>query len=506
MKFLRWLLVGIPVLGLLSALWWLQQSNVNSLNLKVTKLEKQIDDLPTTVTPKYQMDHQIAALKQQIDTLPITIASKQQLNLQIAVLKQQISTLSGTVDPKDKLSLKKDQLTLDKEQVNAQNAIYVTLAQAFESAFFFLVVYLTWRNTKVSEEKQVTERFSTAVALLESNKLEVRVGGIYALERISKGCAEKNYWTIMEVLTGFVRERSQLVHKEEKAADSLGVQTRWKQKDAFETQSAFPIEEEKQLIPPTDIQAVMIVLNRRDRAYWQGEKERLNLSFSNFSWMILTQFSFKAMNLQEANLQKADLHDVDLSRADLSRADLSRANLIGANLSAANLNEADLSAANLNEAKLSEANLSGANLKGANLRADLSEANLIGANLIGANLSKVNLFGNLIIIGANLSGANLSKADLIGANFRGANLSQANLSGADLSQADLSKANLSGANLKGANLSEANLKGANLKGADLRGANLSETIDFIQKQLSRAETDEHTKFPSYLSTPKRTFG
>ncbi len=208
MKFLRWLLVGIPIFGLLSALWWLQQSNVNSLDWKVTKLERQIDDLPTTVTPKHQMEQQIAALKQQIDTLPITVASKQQLNLQIAVLKQQIGTLSGTVDPKDKLSLKKDQLTLEKEQVNAQNAIYVTLAQAFESAFFFVVVYLTWRNTKVSEEKQVTERFSTAVALLESDKLEVRVGGIYALERIAKGCAEKNYWTIMVTVHGGVKKIS----------------------------------------------------------------------------------------------------------------------------------------------------------------------------------------------------------------------------------------------------------------------------------------------------------
>ena len=69
-----------------------------------------------------------------------------------------------------------------------QNAIYSTLVQAVGGAFFFVTAYLTYRNVrateanvKATEEKQVTERFSKAVELLGSDKLEVRMGAIYAL-------------------------------------------------------------------------------------------------------------------------------------------------------------------------------------------------------------------------------------------------------------------------------------------------------------------------------------
>ncbi len=37
--------------------------------------------------------------------------------------------------------------------------------------------------------------------------LEVRLGGIYALERIARD-SPKDHWTIMEVLTAYVRENS----------------------------------------------------------------------------------------------------------------------------------------------------------------------------------------------------------------------------------------------------------------------------------------------------------
>ncbi len=83
---------------------------------------------------------------------------------------------------------------------------------------FFVTAYFTYRNVrateanvKATEEKQVTERFSKAVELLGSEKLEVRMGAIYALERIAKD-SPKDHWTIMEVLTSLVREKSQTRH------------------------------------------------------------------------------------------------------------------------------------------------------------------------------------------------------------------------------------------------------------------------------------------------------
>jgi hypothetical protein len=62
-------------------------------------------------------------------------------------------------------------------------------------------------QTDADRQRRITESFSKAVEQLGSDKLEVRLGGIYSLERISKESPD-DYWTVMENLTGFVRECS----------------------------------------------------------------------------------------------------------------------------------------------------------------------------------------------------------------------------------------------------------------------------------------------------------
>ncbi len=256
-------------------------------------------------------------------------------------------------------------------------------------------------NAKIAEDKQITERFSKAIEQLGSEKIEVRLGAIYTLERIAKD-SSKDHWTIMEVLTAFVRHNA--------AVEGKG-KLKKKKSSVKEPQNSQKL--------PLDIQESLTVIGRREH------KEREN----NF------------LNLMHINI----------SGAKLSRANLSGANLSGANLSGANLSEASLFGANLFEANLSGADLSGANLSEAELpAAKLSEAELPAANLSKANLS-----------GAKLSEAELPEANLSGANFFETDLSGADLSGADLSGANLSEANLSGTNLKGAkNLTPEQVKSA----------------------------------------------
>ena len=66
----------------------------------------------------------------------------------------------------------------------------------------------TARNFTLSREGQVTDRYTKAIEQLGSDKLDVRIGGIYALERVARDSA-KDHPTIMEVLTAFIREHSQ---------------------------------------------------------------------------------------------------------------------------------------------------------------------------------------------------------------------------------------------------------------------------------------------------------
>ena len=275
---------------------------------------------------------------------------------------------------------------------------------------------------QLTQQRLITERFSKAVEQIGSGKEEVVIGGIYSLERIAKD-SPKDQWTIMEVLTSYIRKNSP-------------IPSNIQQLEPEERQKAL----EKLPSVSIPVQAALTVIGRR-----KGD----NLAETTDSNKI------KILDLSRTNLRGANLN----------RANLNRANLDGANLNGAFLEEANLDGANLNRANLNRANLDGAKLIGANLiGAFLNGANLNGANLNGANLIGANL------IGANLNGANLNGAFLKGANLIGAFLEEANLNGANLNGAFLNGANLDGAFLIGAFLEEANLNGANLNGAFLNGA------------------------------------
>ena len=254
----------------------------------------------------------------------------------------------------------------DAEQ---KQALVVTLAQILGGTALLSGLYFTWRTLQVNREGQITDRFTRAIDHLgkvddKGNKLfEIRVGGIYALERISRE-SEEDYWPIMEILTAYVRQNAPWPPK-------AGQRSRG---DATEEQSAVEDSGEKSettepSAPDPDIQAVITILRRRSRSFGKGEPEHLDL---------------RQTNLSGANLTRANLFAANLSGANLSGADL-----IVANLSAAYLPRADLSAAYLAGADLSRANLAGANLLGARLYGvDLSNVNLSGASLYGVDLSR----------------------------------------------------------------------------------------------------------------------
>src|SRR5215213_10062077 len=120
-----------------------------------------------------------------------------------------------------------------------------TWAQILGGAALLSGIYFTWRTLQVNREGQITERFTRAIDQLGSEKLEIRLGGIYSLERIARE-SEEDHWPIMEVLTAYVREAAH--------------------RDAHKGESTHP---------ESDIQAIMTVLRRRTRSFHQGEPESL---------------------------------------------------------------------------------------------------------------------------------------------------------------------------------------------------------------------------------------
>ncbi|MGR7025547.1 pentapeptide repeat-containing protein [Geodermatophilus sp. URMC 62] len=314
---------------------------------------------------------------------------------------------------------------------------------------------------RLNREGHITDRYSKAVEQLGDEKIEVRLGGIYALERLMHD-SPADQPTIMEALAAFVRQHAP--HSPRPALPARG------------SQAPAPGH------PAEDVQAVLTVLGRRDPV----EDER--------------PIDLSGANLTGATLNRADLTDATLDEAKLTDADLDGANLTGATLAGADLTDADL-----DEAKLTDPRLAGADLTGARLfGADLTGATFAGANLTGAHLNRADLTGAHLdradltgawLAGANLTGATLAGANVTDANLFGANLTDANLFGANLTGARLFGANLTGAWLAGANLTGAWLAGANLTGAWLDEANLTDgSLD--EEQLASAQgTDKITWAP-----------
>ena len=237
-----------------------------------------------------------------------------------------------------------------------------------------------------SRERQLTERFMRAVDQIGHPALDVRLGGIYSLERLARESPE-HHGPIIEILAAFVREHAP-----------------WPVRNGSVRRR-----------PSTDVQAALTILGRRELAQDTGAP--ISLAFTALAGATLT-----GAHLERALLSGSNLEGADLFKAHLSAADLEGANLRNAGLLLASLNDTVLWGANVEGARLYGATLEGAALKGANLR---------GAGLTGANLKDSGLH-SADLSGADLTGANLEGAGLEGANLEGTNMQGSNLRGAVL--------------------------------------------------------------------------
>jgi hypothetical protein len=73
------------------------------------------------------------------------------------------------------------------EGAKAENDVRTTLLQGVAGLLLLAGAIATWRQLRLSRKGQITERFTRAIDQLDYRKsLEVRLGAIYALERIAR--------------------------------------------------------------------------------------------------------------------------------------------------------------------------------------------------------------------------------------------------------------------------------------------------------------------------------
>ncbi|MFE6822027.1 pentapeptide repeat-containing protein [Streptomyces sp. NPDC057690] len=280
-----------------------------------------------------------------------------------------------------------------QDRLKAVNDVRTTLLQAVGGVVVLFGAYATWRQLRVSQdslratqEGYVTDRFSTAVDQLGSDKLETRIGGLHALWRIAEHSA---------------RDREAVISIQ---AAYLRTHLPW---------------------PPAGPEAPATDVPINDVVPLEVRAPDAQVALTGLGVLLLQPREQSWVNLGVTDLRRADcdglwLHEVNLDRSCMEAAGLYHANLTQASLVAVNLRHADLKTAILRRARCVLADLRGARL----VQTDLRDADFTDADLREANVRK---------------------ADAGCAVFRRADLRLADLRGSDLSTADLHQARLTGA-------------------------------------------------------------
>ncbi|MFF4402527.1 pentapeptide repeat-containing protein [Streptomyces sp. NPDC001480] len=278
------------------------------------------------------------------------------------------------------------------DRLNAVNNVRTTLLQTVGGAVVLFGAYATWRQLRVSQdglsatrEGNITDRFSRAVDQLGSDKLDVRIGGIYALWRIADH-SDRDREAVVSIMAAYLRTHLPWPPQE----------------------PAVPAAEVSiNAVPPLETRAAdaQTALTCLGVLYQERRPEWLNVSLTD---------------LRRADCDGLWLHGVNFDGACLEAASVYQVNLSKASLIAANLRHAELGTSILHQVRC--------------LQADLRGARLVKADLRSADFS-----------GADLREANLRKARAQGAVFAGADLRLTDLRGCDLTETDLIEARLEGA-------------------------------------------------------------
>jgi hypothetical protein len=143
--------------------------------------------------------------------------------------------------------------------------------------------------------------------------VEVRLGGVYALNRISNDWP-KDYWPIADVLTAYVRHNAKWT-----LSPRVG-----------------------EIKPSTEIQAILTVLGRSNPPEGFNEHHKLDLRNTDLRGAEFWDAHLEWTDFWGAHLEEAKLWGAVLLHAKLDRACLAGANLRAAKLQGASLEETDI--------------------------------------------------------------------------------------------------------------------------------------------------------------------
>jgi len=222
-----------------------------------------------------------------------------------------------------------------QEHLDALHGIRSQVILTLSTALIASGLCDTARKFFIDRQEQFVDRFDRAISLLGSPHEEIRLSGIYALDRMLTDSNPERE-TILKILTAILRHKLQ-------SADEVG-----------HTRS-------------DEVEAVISALKRYLGLNSKTNKLALNLGSMHLSGVHLNWLNLTRVDFSRSILDKAEMRKVNLTGGDLSDASLAGADLSYSDLTAVNLANANLSGALLNGTVLTDASLQGTFLRGVDL-------------------------------------------------------------------------------------------------------------------------------------------
>jgi Pentapeptide repeats (8 copies) len=230
----------------------------------------------------------------------------------------------------------------DENRFDRENEARKTLAQIIGGAFLLAGLYSSVQSFNLQQQGQITDRYTKAIEQLgamapggpldangnPSINLAVRLGGIYALERIAQD-SPRDYWTIMQVLATYVRVNSPVL-AEHQAGSAPDQQHPPSRTVGHPSDSAI-----KQPRLRADVQAILTVIGNRNTAQDPWAKY-LDLSYTNLIGAHLEGADLRGVHLEHhafngTNFKGAHLEDAHLNSSSFTNlTDFAGAHLDGA--------------------------------------------------------------------------------------------------------------------------------------------------------------------------------
>ncbi|MEV4741615.1 pentapeptide repeat-containing protein [Streptomyces sp. NPDC049555] len=239
-------------------------------------------------------------------------------------------------------------------------------------AFTYVAVNQTKTQVDITAQGQITDRLNNAIQNLGADKIDQRLGGVYALQRIMEDSA-RDQPSVVQILSAYVRVHGAIPKSLPEQGGQGGA-------DVIAAVGVLAQRStEKDGFSKIDIRRTYLAAVELDSA---------RFAQANLMEAVVDRATLSDASFVDANLEKLHAAQSNLARADLRRVNASGAYLVGANLTWADLRGVNFDGANLSRAKLGNADLQDANLTGANLcDADLTTVKgVTAAKLVTAEL------------------------------------------------------------------------------------------------------------------------